>query len=119
MAHFARMNGNIVETVIVINNETLGNLEFPESESVGVEFCQSLYGSDTVWKQTSYNGNFRKNYAGLGYIYDPDLDAFIPPQPYPSWILNLKTCLWEAPTPMPQTNDLWFWNEETVSWIKG
>lgn len=116
MAHFARMNGDTVETVIVVNNETLNNLEFPESESVGTEFCQALYGSDTVWKQTSYNAKFRKNYAGLNYTYDPVLDAFIPPKPFPSWSLNEQTCLWEPPVSYPTDGNQYIWDEETLSW---
>lgn len=116
MAHFARMNKNTVETVIVISNETLEYLEYPESEPKGIAFCQSLYGTDTTWKQTSYNGNFRKNYAGLGYTYDSDLDAFIPPSPYPSWLLDTETCLWVPPVPYPGNG--WEWDEETLSWVK-
>jgi hypothetical protein len=79
MAHFARVENNIVREVIVINNEVLENKEFPESESIGIAFCKSLYGADTDWLQTSYNNNFRGIYAGLGMTYDPVLDIFINP----------------------------------------
>jgi len=80
MAHFAQLDANnIVTEVIVVNNAVIDDLSFPESEPIGVEFCQSLYGADTVWKQTSYNGNFRGVYAGIGYSYDPILDVFVPP----------------------------------------
>jgi hypothetical protein len=80
MAHFAQLDeNNVVIQVIVINNEVIQNLPFPESEPIGVEFCQSLYGTDTVWKQTSYNNNFRDVYAGIGYSYDPVLDIFVAP----------------------------------------
>jgi len=80
MAHFAQLDeNNVVLQVIVVNNEVIHNLPFPESEPIGVEFCQSLYGADTVWKQTSYNGNFRGVYAGIGYSYDPVLDIFVAP----------------------------------------
>ena len=80
MAHFAQMNGNTVGQVIVVNNETLENKEFPESEAIGVAFCQSLYGADTEWKQTSYNGSFRGQYAGAGMTYDPVKDEFVIPE---------------------------------------
>ena len=118
MANFAQLNENyIVTEVIVVNNETINNLPFPESEPVGVAFCQSLFGADTIWKQTSYNANFRKNYAGIGYSYDPVLDAFIPPQPYPSWLLNTSTCRWEALTPYPTDGQMYAWDEATLSWV--
>lgn len=118
MASFAQLNENsIVIDVIVVNNDTIDNLPFPESEPVGVAFCQSLYGSTTVWKQTSYNANFRKNFAGIGYTYDPVLDAFIPPQPYPSWLLNTTTCQWQAPVPYPNDGKRYVWDETTQSWV--
>jgi hypothetical protein len=76
MAHFARVEDNIVREVIVVNNETLENKPFPESEPIGIAFCKSLYGTDTEWLQTSYNSNFRGTYAGSGMIYDSELDIF-------------------------------------------
>lgn len=93
MAHFAELDNNIVKQVIVVhNNELLDN--GIESEVKGIAFCQSLFGG--IWKQTSYNGNIRKNFAGIGYTYDQERDAFIPPKPSEgSWILNEETCLWE------------------------
>lgn len=118
MAHFAQLDEhNIVLQVIVVGNSTLNDLPFPDSEPVGVAFCQSLYGVDTNWKQTSYNANFRKNYAGIGYIYDATLDAFIPPKPYPSWLLNTQTCQWEAPIPYPNDGKNYRWDEPTQSWV--
>jgi hypothetical protein len=78
MAHFVQMNGNTCGQVIVVNNEVLENKPFPESEPIGIAFCKSLYGADTEWLQTSYNGNFRGRYAGPGSIYDPELDEFNP-----------------------------------------
>ena len=117
MAHFAQIDSNnIVIQVIVVNNETIGNLPFPNSESIGVAFCQSLFGSDTTWKQTSYNGNFRKNYAVLGGKYDDDLDAFIPPKPYPSWVLNVQTGFWDPPIPCPDYSQPFVWDEEIQQW---
>jgi len=80
MAYFAQMdNRNIVMQVLAVSNETIDNLPFPESEPVGIEFLQSLFGTDTVWLQTSYNANFRGVYAGIGYSYDPVNDVFVPP----------------------------------------
>ena len=118
MANFAQLDESyIVTEVIVVNNETINNLPFPESEPVGVAFLQSLFGSTTVWKQTSYNANFRKNYASIGYTYDPVLDAFIAPKPYPSWLLNTTTCQWQAPVPYPSDGKTYIWDEATLSWV--
>lgn len=118
MAYFAQLDSSsLVTQVIAVNNATIDNLPFPESEPVGVEFCQSLYGADTVWKQTSYNANFRKNYAGIGFTYDLVLDAFIAPKPYPSWLLNTTTCKWEAPVPYPTDGKKYYWDEATLSWV--
>lgn len=121
MAHFARLDTqNIVQEVIVVNNETIENLPFPESEPVGVEFCKSLYGQDTVWVQTSYNASFRYNYAGYGFLFDlaaPPDGAFIQPQPYPSWVLNTATYDWQAPVPYPTDGGNYYWDEKTLSWV--
>jgi hypothetical protein len=87
-----------------------------EQESKGIAFCQSLLGGN--WKQTSYNGNMRKNYAGIGFKYDADRDAFISPSPFNSWVLNEDTCRWESPTPMPQDGKMYRWDEDTVSWVE-
>lgn len=116
MAHFAQLDdANVVTQVIVVhNNELLEN--GVESEAKGAAFCQSLFGGE--WKQTSYNANIRKNYAGIGYTYDAVRDAFIPPQPYPSWTLNEGTCNWQAPVPMPTDNKPYRWDEATLSWVE-
>lgn len=117
MAHFAQLDPNgVVMQVIVVSNETLGDLPFPASEPVGVAFCQSLFGAETEWKQTSYNANFRRKYAGIGFTYDAARDAFIPPAPYPSWLLNEATLEWEAPVPYPADGGAYYWDEATVSW---
>jgi hypothetical protein len=119
MAHFAKLDDqSIVLDVIVVNNETLNNLQFSDSEPVGVAFLTDWSGGYTNWKQTSYNANFRKNYAGIGYTYDPTLDAFIAPKPYPSWLLNLDTCQWEPPIPYPTDKKLYSWDEETQQWVE-
>jgi len=119
MAHFAKMDeSNIVLEVNVVNNEDIQDLSFPESESVGIEFLTNWSGGYSNWKQTSYNKSFRKNYAGIGFTYDPQRDAFISPQPFPSWVLNEQTCLWEAPTPRPMDGFEYIWNEEELSWVR-
>lgn len=119
MAHFAQLDEkSIVIEVIVVNNETIQNLPFPESEPIGVAFCQSLFGPTTIWKQTSYNASFRKNYAGIGYTFDSTLDAFIPPKPYPSWLLDTNTCQWKPPVPYPNDGKQYLWDESTQSWVE-
>ena len=111
MAHFAKLwTGNIVEKVEVVSNDIATN------EQAGVDFLNNLYGTRDVWKQTSYNGNIRKNYAGVGFTYDETLDAFIPPKEFKSWILNETTCLWEAPVEKPTDDQLYKWNEEDQTW---
>ena len=114
MAHFAQLDDNSVVTQVIVvhNNELLDN--GLESEAKGIAFCQSLFGG--TWVQTSYNGNIRKNYAGIGYIYDAGRDAFIPPQPFDSWLLDEAICNWQAPIPMPTDGNLYRWDEQTISW---
>ena len=118
MAHFAELDANnVVTRVIVVGNPDCVDETGSESEAVGIAFCQQLFGASTVWVQTSYNGSIRKNYAGIGFTYDAGRDAFIPPQPYPSWVLNEATCQWEAPVPYPEDGLLYRWDEETGGWI--
>jgi hypothetical protein len=117
MAYFAKLNSNnIVETVISINNAVITDANGIEQEQLGIDFINQLYNTNDVWKQTSYNNNIRKNYAGIGYQYDSQRDAFIPPKPYNSWILNETTCIWEAPIPKPDNENQYTWNEDTQSW---
>lgn len=119
MGHFAKLDDqNVVIDVNVINNETLNNLPFPDSEPVGIEFLTAWSGGYTNWKQTSYNASFRKNYAGIGFTYDAVLDAFIAPKPYPSWLLNTQTCQWQAPVPYPSDGNVYTWDETTQSWVQ-
>ena len=111
MSHFAKVNSGVVEQVIVAEPEFFDN------------FVDSSPGE---WIQTSYNtyggvhanggDPMRMNYAGVGYTYDRVRDAFIPPKPYPSWVLNEDTCLWDAPTPMPDDGQMYTWNDETRNW---
>jgi hypothetical protein len=114
MAHFAQTENNIVTRVIVVDNKDTSNEEGVEIEQIGIDFCSNLLGG--TWKQTSYNGNIRKNYAGIGYAYDEGRDAFIAPKPYNSWILDETTCQWKAPVDMPTDDKRYSWNEETLAW---
>jgi len=115
MAHFAQLDeNNVVTQVIVVANEELME-DGVESEVKGIAFCQSLFGGN--WKQTSYNGNIRKNYAGIGYTYQADIDAFVPPKPFASWVLNDKA-QWEAPVAMPTDDKVYSWDEEQQNWIE-
>jgi len=117
MAHFAQLNEeNLVTQVIVVANQDTADKDGVENEAIGIEFCTNLLGGK--WVQTSYNGNIRKNYAGVGYKYDKDLDAFIPPQPFASWTLNNETAQWEAPTPYPTDDKRYTWDEATTSWVE-
>lgn len=119
MPYFAKVENNLVTQVIAIDQETLDTGD---------------WGNPAIWFQTSYNTHggihygpdgkpdggiaLRKNYAGIGYTYDPVIDAFIPPQPYPSWLLNTKTCLWQPPTPYPNDGKSYTWDEATQSWVE-
>ena len=116
MAHFAKigMNGRIIE-VLKVNNEVILDADGNESEINGVDFLTKLTGW-SIWKQTSYNGNIRKNYAGIGFTYDEDRDAFIPKKPFNSWILDEETCQWEAPVAYPNDGQRYSWNEENQTW---
>ena len=117
MAHFCKLGvGNIIEQVVVVSNEVITDNDGNEQEQLGVDFLNNLYGTRDVWKQTSYNGNFRKNFAGIGFKYDQTRDAFIEPKPFDSWILNEETCLWEAPTAYPDDGKFYNWNEENQTW---
>jgi hypothetical protein len=117
MAYFSKLGtGNIVEQVISINNAVITDANGVEQEQLGNDFINKLYNTRDVWKQTSYNNNIRKNFAGIGYQYDQTRDAFIAPKPYNSWILNETTCLWEAPVDMPIDDNRYIWNESTLTW---
>lgn len=120
MAHFARLRGTQVVQVIVVPDS-----DAPDEQS-GIQFLEKLYGPNLVWKQTSYNTYggvhrdggtpFRKNYAGIGYSYDEERDAFIPPRPHASWVLDEATCFWVSPIPCPQDGKQYVWNENRREW---
>jgi hypothetical protein len=114
MAHFAELDANnVVLRVIVIDNKDTADAHGVEKEYIGAAFCERLFGG--TWKQTSYNGNLRKHYAGVGYTYHADIDAFVAPQPYPSWTLNADAN-WEPPVAMPTDAQMYSWNESTQAW---
>jgi hypothetical protein len=122
MAHFAELDANnVVLRVIVVGNKDTADAAGVEKEHIGAAFCERLFGG--TWKQTSYNGNKRKNYAGIGYSYDAGRDAFIPPKPYNSWVLVEETCQWKAPVDMPadagtgEPPKMYSWDEATTSWV--
>ena len=116
MAHFAKLdkNNEVIE-VVVITNEMLQNDNGDEVEQLGINFCQTLFGQNTNWKQTSFNGNIRKQYAGIGMTYDSTNDVFILPSPFASWTLD-ENFDWQPPTPYPTDGETYSWNEDTLSW---
>ena len=132
MAHFARIDeNNVVTQVIVVSNEDTTDTNGVEVEEIGVAFCKKLLGAETNWKQTSYNNNFRVRYAGIGYSYNAELNAFIPPSPFPSWVLVEETADWVSPLGAAPTlteeqitsRSFYRWNEEayqadnTTGWV--
>lgn len=120
MAHFAQLDDdNIVINVVVVNNQDTMDENGIENEEIGIRFLQSLLGENTKWRQTSYNNNFRKKYAGLGYSYNESLDAFIAPKPFESWMLDEESCIWVPPYPQPpviqeqiEQGYIYQWDEE-------
>ena len=116
MAHFAKigLNGKVIEVLSVVN-EVIHDANGVEQEVIGIDFLTKLTGYP-IWKQTSYNNNFRKNHASIGYTYDEDRNAFIPKKPFNSWVLNEDTCRWEAPVVHPTDGVKYTWNELTLSW---
>lgn len=123
MAHFAELDSNnVVKQIIVVSNADTSTAQGEEKESIGIAFCERLLGG--TWVKTSYNNNIRKNYAGIGYTYDKDRDAFISPKPYASWVLDENTCRWNAPVALPSDAGqgdppkLYTWDENTVNWVE-
>lgn len=117
MAHFAKLDeNNLVTDVLVVSNNDL-MVNGVESEAKGIEFLVALTGH-TKWKQTSYHGNFRKNYASVGSTYDEQRDAFIAPKTLASWVLNEETCQWDYCKPYPKDGRQYYWNEFKLDWIE-
>jgi hypothetical protein len=122
MAHYAQLDeNNVVTQVIVVDNKDCSDANGVEKEYIGAAFCEKLFGGN--WKQTSYNGNIRKNYAGIGFTYNANIDAFVPPKPYASWVLDNETAQWNAPVAMPEDAGTgeppkrYSWDEATTSWV--
>jgi hypothetical protein len=125
MAHYAQLDeNNVVTQVIVVSNDDCTDANGNEVEEIGIAFCKKLLGAETNWKQTSYNNNIRVRYAGIGYKFYEDLNAFVPPSPFPSWTLNTETADWVSPVgPAPELTEaeiearsVYVWNEETGAW---
>ena len=117
MAHFCELDeNNVVLRVVVVDNKDTADANGVEKEHIGAAYLERLLGG--TWKQTSYNANIRKHYAGVGYKYDAALDAFIPPQPFPSWTLDAD-CNWQAPVPMPNDGQMYSWDEAAGNWVVG
>jgi hypothetical protein len=119
MAHFAKLDAynNVIEVHVVSNDACTDYAICQESEAKGIEFLTNWSGGYALWKQTSYNGNIRKNFAGIGFKYDPQRDAFIPPKPFASWLLNEDTCQWYAPEQYPNDGGRYQWDETSLAWI--
>ena len=116
MAHFTELDeNNLVKQILVVNDDYILQ-DGVEVEQLGIDHLKSVYGQDTIWKQTSYNDNIRVRFGRVGYTYDETLDVFIPPKPYDSWVLNLSRFDWEAPIIIPDDENSYKWNEETQSW---
>lgn len=118
MAHFAQVIDGKVANVHVVANEVITDTDGVEQEELGKAFLAGLHGynpDDII--QCSYNHNFRGRYPGVGFVYDAELDAFYPPQPYPSWVLNDETFSWEAPVPMPENGE-YVWDEDAADWVE-
>jgi len=116
MAHFVRIENGVVVQGIVVSDKDTADEHGVEKEDIGIAFCSNLLGG--TWKQTSYNARIRKNYAGIGYTYDETLDAFIPPKPFASWVLDTDKAQWKAPVDMPVDDKRYTWNEETLAWVE-
>lgn len=121
MAHFARLDeNNVVVEVLVVSNDDINNLPFPESEPVGAAYLNSFLPAAT-WKQTSYNSNFRFRYAGLGYTFHPECGThggFAMPPEYDYFVFDVSTCFWIPPVPKPDNVNSYYWDDVTRSWIK-
>lgn len=110
MAHYAFLDQNNIVTEVIVGIDETELIEGKDPETWYAEF------RGVACKRTSYNGNIRKNYAGIGYKYDADLDAFIPPQPFASWVLDQDSCLWKSPVPYPSDGREYYWDEDVVDW---
>lgn len=118
MAHFAKLDdAGVVTDVIVVNNSDIGDLPFPESEPVGIEYLNSFLPPAT-WKQTSYNNNFRVRYASIGYTYMEQYDAFVPPKPADNFVFDEQRLLWVPPVPYPSDGLAHYWDVSLNKWVR-
>jgi len=118
MAEFAKLNfDNVVIDVLCVNDNEISDANGKINENAGIEFLYKLTGHKN-WLLTCLNGLIRKNYAGINYIYDPIKDAFIPPKPFDSWILDQETCKWKPPVPYPLQGNNYVWDETVLNWVK-
>lgn len=119
MAHFAQLDHkNIVINVIKVNNEDILDSNGIEQENIGIHYLKNIFGENTNWVQTSYSRAFRNYYAGINFSYNQELDKFIPPQPFPSWSIDMQTGEWIAPIPVPDTTKYYDWDEPNQQWIE-
>lgn len=118
MAHFAKLDetGNVID-VVVVSNDDIDHLPFPESEPVGIKYLNSFL-PPALWKQTSYNGNFRVRYAGVGYSYMDQYDAFVPSKDYPYFVLDEQRLIWVPPVPRPVDGHEYSWSDEQYRWVR-
>ena len=116
MASFVKLENGVVVQGIVVSNQDTADEHGVEKEDIGIAFCSNLLGG--TWKQTSYNARIRKNYAGIGYTYDETLDAFVPPKPFASWLLDTDKAEWKAPVNMPSDDKRYTWDEDTLAWVE-
>ena len=119
MAYFAKLDDqNVVMEVNVIDDINVNYLPFPASEPIGVQYLTEWSGGYTNWKQTSEIGAYRKHYASPNFTFDATLNAFIPPKPFPSWLLNTELCIWEPPVPYPNDGKNYIWDESILNWVE-
>ncbi len=117
MAHFAKLDdNNVVTQVVVVDNSDTADAFGVEKEHIGAAFLERVLGG--VWKQTSYNNKIRKNYAGIGFTFDAQRDAFIPPKPFDSWVLVEESCQWNPPVPYPDDGKPYTWDESNLQWVE-
>lgn len=119
MAHFAKLDAynNVIDVQVIHNDCCTDYSTCQESEAKGIEFLSNLNGGYALWKQTSYNANIRKNFACIGFKYDQQRDAFIPPKSFASWVLDEDTCMWHPPIPMPDDGNTYAWDEQNLAWV--
>jgi hypothetical protein len=117
VAYFAEVHNGIVQRVIAVSNDDAPDPATEHSEPLGQAFIRDVLGLAGEWVQTSYNDSFRAHYAGIGYVWDAVNNVFYAPQPYPSWVLNTATWVWDAPVPYPGDGNDYAWDEANEEWV--